>query len=755
MAASAAKRPRPALEAGASADAAWFQANVMRRDDAVAWWRLPHFPKLAAGAWVRVVGKPSGYELMRVQKVLVAHKPYALPVPGGEPVPCTALLMVRSFLKGELKPRTLAQLSNSPPTREEAEALLSALAREGAAAEVRMGPLAEAAASRRAMAERIASGRPAMAAGKPWGTSREHVAMVLLRSWAADEAAAPAAAPPSGGAADPAAGPGAATGEQGSGRSPDDTATSGVTEVASGADTSAFYRVCLSEATGGGAAPPPGEEASWPFGMGPSRLPEKWRGVHSFLLQHRAAEGSPGKLYPAMATAAPIDGAEPEATAARAVRQFLGGEARGDELAAGVTAEAIAAAVVEHRELVGRLGTPAFEARQAVPVRQASPDALVAIASAGAVADVKRPVAPFGRAFGGATHFFVVDIDALVRSGAVAEGWGRRPFGGIAALDRMRSAVSALPRSAVSHPFPPRSILAADEEEAAAVTAAVPAAVAVISRRQARGLNPGDWPSLLQAGSGPPSPSAHANAAGSDPARGPGGGADAPDSEAEHDGRPVFAADSRPADAASYRGVPFLPILGHALAAWRGSATTVVLPRSGSTVRLFHGTAPSLALAVLAGGFKRPACRFNPPCKRAAQVAAEAGAAGKALAVPRGCECQMMGFGVYLARRAKAFSYAARRAEPLPSGAAGGGNVGAVIECEVDLGCTHHAIAETCACGCGRVFSDHHGIWYSRRGCDSVFLDDGSMPATATAEWAVADPARVRPVSVVLFRTDA
>lgn len=99
MAASAAKRPRPALEAGASADAAWFQANVMRRDDAVAWWRLPHFPKLAAGAWVRVVGKPSGYELMRVQKVLVAHKPYALPVPGGEPVPCTALLMVRSFLK--------------------------------------------------------------------------------------------------------------------------------------------------------------------------------------------------------------------------------------------------------------------------------------------------------------------------------------------------------------------------------------------------------------------------------------------------------------------------------------------------------------------------------------------------------------------------------------------------------------------------------------------------------------------------------
>ncbi len=724
--------------------------------------------------------------------------------------------------QGELKPRTLAQLSNSPPTREEAEALLSALAREGAAAEVRMGPLAEAAASRRAMAERIASGRPAMAAGKPWGTSREHVAMVLLRSWAADEAA-PAAAPPSGGAADPAAGPGAATGEQGSGRSPDDTATSGVTEVASGADTSAFYRVCLSEATGGGAAPPPGEEASWPFGMGPSRLPEKWRGVHSFLLQHRAAEGSPGKLYPAMATAAPIDGAEPEATAARAVRQFLGGEARGDELAAGVTAEAIAAAVVEHRELVGRLGTPAFEARQAVPVRQASPDALVAIASAGAVADVKRPVAPFGRAFGGATHFFVVDIDALVRSGAVAEGWGRRPFGGIAALDRMRSAVSAqgrgaealaacgadsdggaeapgsrkrprdsggssdgpgrqparssaaatgvfdgslalvpegcvrsaLPRSAVSHPFPPRSILAADEEEAAAVTAAVPAAVAVISRRQARGLNPGDWPSLLQAGSGPPSPSAHANAAGSDPARGPGGGADAPDSEAEHDGRPVFAADSRPADAASYRGVPFLPILGHALAAWRGSATTVVLPRSGSTVRLFHGTAPSLALAVLAGGFKRPACRFNPPCKRAAQVAAEAGAAGKALAVPRGCECQMMGFGVYLARRAKAFSYAARRAEPLPSGAAGGGNVGAVIECEVDLGCTHHAIAETCACGCGRVFSDHHGIWYSRRGCDSVFLDDGSMPATATAEWAVADPARVRPVSVVLFRTDA
>jgi len=106
----------------------------------------------------------------------------------------------------------------------------------------------------------------------------------------------------------------------------------------------------------------------------------------------------------------------------------------------------------------------------------------------------------------------------------------------------------------------------------------------------------------------------------------------------------------------------------------------------------------------------------------------------------------MEGFGVYFGRHAKAMKFATRRAE---YDEARGCSIGAIIVADVDLGYCKHATDEPCPCGCGMKYVDHLGSWYSRDGFNSLYVADGSMPASATAEWCIADPTRINIVDVV------
>jgi hypothetical protein len=134
-----------------------------------------------------------------------------------------------------------------------------------------------------------------------------------------------------------------------------------------------------------------------------------------------------------------------------------------------------------------------------------------------------------------------------------------------------------------------------------------------------------------------------------------------------------------------------------------------------------------MALSIAQGGFRRPICRM------------------RALCTAGGCDCQMEGFGVYLADFKKAATFATKRAV---FDAAHGGVVGAVVVVEVDLGHVKLGTRTPCPCGCGQDYVDHPGSWYARGGYDSLYLRDGSMPATRVREWCVADPGRCRVVRV-------
>jgi hypothetical protein len=143
----------------------------------------------------------------------------------------------------------------------------------------------------------------------------------------------------------------------------------------------------------------------------------------------------------------------------------------------------------------------------------------------------------------------------------------------------------------------------------------------------------------------------------------------------------------------------------------------------------FHGTSTAAAGAIVSGGFKRAACRRLPAC-----------AGGN-------CDDQMLGFGVYLGAAQKARTFAYRHAAV---DAATGAQAGAVVTAVVDMGHVK-AAAGACPCGMahcgGKEASDHLGAYYAREGFDAVVAGgNGAAAASATPEWAVADPARVAPV---------
>ena len=151
---------------------------------------------------------------------------------------------------------------------------------------------------------------------------------------------------------------------------------------------------------------------------------------------------------------------------------------------------------------------------------------------------------------------------------------------------------------------------------------------------------------------------------------------------------------------------------------------------------LYHGTTVEAATAILKSGRLHPSTHTGcAGCNR------------------RPCTCgPMLGPGVYLALFDKASSNAGRAA-----GAAGaiekGLCVGAVVECEVDLGVCKLAQFETiCPCGCrmdGGV--DHHGRWFTMGGFDSSYLRGGGR-AAKRPEWCVREPQRVRPLRMKTVR---
>lgn len=108
---------------------------------------------------------------------------------------------------------------------------------------------------------------------------------------------------------------------------------------------------------------------------------------------------------------------------------------------------------------------------------------------------------------------------------------------------------------------------------------------------------------------------------------------------------------------------------------------------------------------------------------------------------------------MYLGGPAKARHYAVRRAVDDPR------KLGAIVAVAADLGFVKVATPDPCPCGrcasrtpdgAGMRFVDHFGFWYSRCGYDTLYVRDGSLPATTTREWAVADPWRCRVVGVAI-----
>lgn len=145
----------------------------------------------------------------------------------------------------------------------------------------------------------------------------------------------------------------------------------------------------------------------------------------------------------------------------------------------------------------------------------------------------------------------------------------------------------------------------------------------------------------------------------------------------------------------------------------------------GASLTLYHGTSNTFASVITSeGGPRRPLCRLIPH-KCAFGL----------------CDCQMNGFGVYLADRDKATMYALRSGN---RDARDPSHSGAVLRFSVDVGVLAVSTPAPCPCGCARPFLDHHGSWYASGGCDTLYVRDNSWPATNTAEWTVADPARVR-----------
>jgi hypothetical protein len=142
----------------------------------------------------------------------------------------------------------------------------------------------------------------------------------------------------------------------------------------------------------------------------------------------------------------------------------------------------------------------------------------------------------------------------------------------------------------------------------------------------------------------------------------------------------------------------------------------------------FHGTSEELANRIALSGIARPLCRQVVACSMGQ------------------CDCEMEGYGVYLADHEKAAHYASRRAN-FDKNKRGG-----VIAFLVDIGHCKVGLPEPCKCGCvewkGRgnpnpvMYLDHAGRWYTNEGFDTLYLRDNSMPATRAREWCVADPAR-------------
>jgi hypothetical protein len=691
-------------------------------------------------------------------------------------------------------------VSNSPPTAQEAAAATAAVADFASAA----ASAAQALQSVKSMKQRQERGRPALAGAKPWGVSRSHRVSVLLRSGVSaptwppqSESSSPVASAPA-------------------------SATTRVKEVDTGTDTSAYYKVCL-DAEGEGSV-----------GLGPSRIPERWRGGFTYLLvapqtaplvQAGAAATASAPASDAAVAASKLallecqaraeDMAEPEATALRGIRELFGEWVDEAEL----TQAALDRAIIEHREILKADGEAIASVRAATPRYpplpppaelpavaatagssaggSASSSAVSAAASDAGSEACPLPTGPFGRSFEAGSHLFVIDLDVLVRCGAIGGGWGVAG-GTVEAVRRLQlqgkteaapnDETAAEPGSAAAkrgrggNPgSKPASVRVELVGEGAMLSLLPPAATAISAAAVPRAVaaSTEDDPSSGAAGDMPATilrvPVSVVRSMSTEQLAAPRWWRDT--SLAEACAAACGSHPSHPAPAPAPSGTSHgwaAPSLRSLLRAWQGVSEPCFPQRRERRIRLFHGTGPGLAARVLREGFRRPTCKLNPACLKALEQA-RTGASGSAVAaaaspkqddadaepalftadealpltIPHGCDCQMMGFAVYLARKRKAFSYASRRAEPDEQGS----STGAVIECEVDLGRCRHAQRVPCACGCKKPYCDHFGTWYSQQGCDSVFVDDHSRPATSTAEWAVADPARVHPVAIILFQT--
>lgn len=174
------------------------------------------------------------------------------------------------------------------------------------------------------------------------------------------------------------------------------------------------------------------------------------------------------------------------------------------------------------------------------------------------------------------------------------------------------------------------------------------------------------------------------------------------------------------------------------------NAKRLVAFRRGNVRTLYHGTGWAAAQAIQRTGFLRPKCK---------NIDWEAAPPRAAVGDCRTtCHCQMLGYGVYLAREDKARRFAEMRHSFDPSG-------GALITVSVDLGYTKRAVDRCPECTCAQVGVQHRSLWSSRSGYDSIVVPDrtrrGGRDGPQLAEWAVADPDRITIVSVERVGGDA
>jgi hypothetical protein len=95
----------------------------------------------------------------------------------------------------------------------------------------------------------------------------------------------------------------------------------------------------------------------------------------------------------------------------------------------------------------------------------------------------------------------------------------------------------------------------------------------------------------------------------------------------------------------------------------------------------------------------------------------------------------------------------------LDAGRAGrAGGLGALLSVRADLGRCKLAPRRLDPSGVyharDSTFCDHAGLWHAAEGFDALYLRDGSQPASATAEWCVADPRRLAVTHVWLVGAD-